>query len=252
MRSRSSSGSEERRRRTREQLSGETSRLHEERLDAVVRHLRKNGCRSVVDLGCGGGALLERLLAEPTITRLVGIDLSLESLAAAEQRLRGQTGSGDRLSLRHGSVTEPHPDLTGFDAATLVETIEHLPPAHLSRLEHAVFVGMQPRVVVLTTPNREYNELLGTPAGALRHPDHKFEWDRARFRSWATGVARRTGYRVVFEAIGAGNAWLGSPTQLARFLLDAGTDSRLPSDPPDVAALAADAVEAAQRLAAER
>jgi small RNA 2'-O-methyltransferase len=228
MRHGSAGGPEERRRREREQLSGETSSLHEERLDSVVRHLRKNRCRTVVDLGCGGGALLERLLAEPAITRLVGIDLSLESLAAAERRLRAQGASAERLSLRHGSVTEPHPDLTGFDAATLVETIEHLPPGHLSRLEHAVFVGMQPRVVVLTTPNREYNEILGTPAGAFRHPDHQFEWDRARFRSWAAGVARRTGYQVAFEAVGAGNAWLGSPTQLARFLLDAGSGRPIP------------------------
>lgn len=192
--------------------------LHEERLDVVARVLVDSGATSVLDLGCGSGALLRRLLDEPQFTRIVGIDSSLAALTHAE-RLRGSEAGGepDRLSILHGSFTTSSEGLTGFDAVALVETIEHVPPAQLSKVEQVVFSGMRPSLVVLTTPNREYNELYGLKPGELRHPDHRFEWDRARFRSWAGGVAARNGYQVQLEPIGPANAWHGGPSQMAIF-----------------------------------
>jgi 3' terminal RNA ribose 2'-O-methyltransferase Hen1 len=191
--------------------------LHEERLDAVERLLRDSGARTVLDLGCGSGALLRRLLEGGQFTRIVGLDTSLESLALAE-RLRN--AGAERLALRHGSFTSADAGLTGFDAAAMVETIEHVEPAHLSRVEQAVFGRMRPGLVVMTTPNREYNELYGMADGELRHADHRFEWDRSRFETWAAGVGKRNGYRVEFEAVGRANAWVGGPTQMAIFRLD--------------------------------
>jgi small RNA 2'-O-methyltransferase len=191
--------------------------LHEDRLDAVMNHLR-SGVETVLDLGCGSGALLERLVREPGLRRIVGVDSSALALAAAKRRLAAADGSrDDRLSLRHGSVTAVDQDLAGFDAAVLVETMEHLEPGHLSVLERAVFERLKPGRVVITTPNREYNELYGLARGELRHPHHRFEWDRSRFEGWAAGVGRRNGYGVAFEGVGPAHAWLGSPTQLAVF-----------------------------------
>jgi hypothetical protein len=83
-----------------------------------------------------------------------------------------------RVALRQGTVTDADEDLVGFDAAALVETIEHVDPAHLSRLEHSLFSRLRPGRVVITTPNREYNRLYGMKPGEMRHPDHRFEWDR--------------------------------------------------------------------------
>jgi hypothetical protein len=71
--------------------------------------------------------------------------------------------------------------------------------------------------VVITTPNREYNTLLGLRPDEFRHPDHRFEWERRRFEGWSRGVARRNGYSVEFDGVGPANAWFGSSTQMAVF-----------------------------------
>lgn len=195
-----------------------TTSLHEARLDAVVDRLLSDDAESVLDLGCGSGALLERLVLEPALRWIVGVDRSPLALAAAEARLTLSGGARDgRLSLRLGSVTELHGDLAGVDAVALVETLEHLPSAHLSRLERAVFTGLGPGRVVITTPNREYNALYGMEPGEYRHPHHRFEWDRPKFERWASGAAGRNGYAVAFEGVGPAHGWFGSPTQMAVF-----------------------------------
>ncbi len=191
---------------------------HEERLDAVIERLLEGGTEAVLDIGCGSGALLRRLLAEPHLRRIVGVDPSPRAMREAEQALLAQDGARHgRLSLRQGSAIGLDPDLSGFDAAALVETIEHLHPVDLSGLEASVFARVRPGRVVVTTPNRDYNVLLGLGRDEYRHPHHRFEWGRQKFQRWADGVARRNRYRVRFEGIGPANAWYGSATQMAVF-----------------------------------
>jgi small RNA 2'-O-methyltransferase len=194
--------------------------LHEARLDAVLKHVLVGGVETVLDLGCGSGALLERLVSGSRLRRIVGIDPSPRALHMAESRLRAADGTMDeRLSLRLGSATAIDPDIDDIDAAVLVEPLEHIDPAELSRFERSIFTRLRPGRVILTTPNREYNVLHGFEDGEYRHLDHRFEWDRRKFQRWATGVARRNRYDVVFEGIGPGNAWFGNSTQMAVFHL---------------------------------
>jgi small RNA 2'-O-methyltransferase len=195
-----------------------STRLHDERLDAVADRLEGLGSRSVMDLGCGSGALIERLLAEPEIRRVVGVDRCQEALAAAYRRLASAAGRlDDRVSLRHACITTIGREDCGVDAAVAVETIEHLRPDQLSALERALFVLLRPRHVLITTPNRDYNVLLGLGGSRYRHPDHRFEWGRQRFERWASGVAGRHDCEVAFQPIGPVHAWHGSPTQMAVF-----------------------------------
>jgi hypothetical protein len=108
--------------------------------------------------------------------------------------------------------------MEGFDAAAAVEVIEHLDPPRLAAFERVVFEFAKPKLVVITTPNREYNATWPTlPAGRFRHPDHRFEWTRQEFEAWATSVAARYGYRVRFAPIGPESAELGAPTQMGVF-----------------------------------
>ena len=107
--------------------------------------------------------------------------------------------------------------MTGFDAAVMLETIEHIAPGHLPRVERAVFAGMHPRLLLVTTPNQEYNVLHGMAAGRKRHPGHHFEWTRAQFQHWAGGVAQRHGYSVSFSDLGPPDPVRGSSTQMAKF-----------------------------------
>lgn len=194
------------------------SELNDQRMAAVLAALCYSGARSVADLGCGPGDLLLRLAAEPRFERILGLDLSAAALAQARQRLQEEGGEGvARITLLQGSFLEPDPRLAGFEAAALVETIEHVEPERLSALERAVFARARPGTVVVTTPNQEYNLLYDMGRRRFRNPDHRFEWPRQRFRDWAEGVAARNGYRVGFAGIGPAHPRLGCATQMAVF-----------------------------------
>ncbi|KOX23489.1 methyltransferase type 12 [Saccharothrix sp. NRRL B-16348] len=194
-----------------------------QRREAIVEQLKQVGARSVLDLGCGGGALLRALLEDPGFTRIQGVDVSANALATAARKLNVDKMSDRqraRLTLRQSSLTYADPDLKGYDAAVLMEVVEHLDPDRLPALEHSVFVVARPRTVLVTTPNVEYNALFETlPEGRHRHSDHRFEWTRAEFADWADGVAHRRGYTVTHLPIGPVDPERGAPTQLAVFTL---------------------------------
>jgi 3' terminal RNA ribose 2'-O-methyltransferase Hen1 len=124
----------------------------------------------------------------------------------------------ERVELLHGSLTYRDGRLRGFDAAAVVEVIEHLDPPRLGAFERALFGYARPATVIVTTPNAEYNALLqGVPDGSFRHADHRFEWTRAQFAEWAARVAARHDYRVELSGIGPENDEFGCPSQLAVF-----------------------------------
>jgi 3' terminal RNA ribose 2'-O-methyltransferase Hen1 len=123
-----------------------------------------------------------------------------------------------RIELMHSPLTYRDKRLAGFDAAALVEVIEHLDAPRLAAAEQNVFGCARPGTVVVTTPNAEYNVRFQTlPAGQMRHPDHRFEWTRAEFAAWARGVAGRHGYAVRYLPVGPDDAEVGPPTQMAVF-----------------------------------
>lgn len=195
--------------------------LHEQRLGAVLSVIRASGAQSVVDLGCGEGKLLRELLADKQFTNILGMDVSVRSLEIAHRRLRLDrlpSMQRDRIRLHHGALTYRDEMLAGFDAAAIVEVIEHLDPARLSAFERVVFEHARPRTVVLTTPNSEYNAMWESlPAGAMRHGDHRFEWTRAEFQGWANRVAEQFNYEVRFLPVGPEDASVGAPSQMAVF-----------------------------------
>lgn len=195
--------------------------LHETRFEAVTSRLLGAGVRSVLDLGCGPGELLLRLASHPQFERIVGIDISTSALAQAREKLRiTATNPHPQVSVALASFSEPDAKLTGFDAGVMLETIEHIDPNRLSLVESAVFGCFRPRLVLVTTPNAEYNPILGLGPNMFRHPDHRFEWDRPRFRRWCQGVARRNDYSVSFADIGEYDNDLGASTQMAAFETD--------------------------------
>ncbi|MED5602877.1 methyltransferase [Alloalcanivorax venustensis] len=196
--------------------------LHAARLNYVLRHLKASGARRVLDLGCGGGWLLHELLGDDQFTEVVGLESSAAALAEARAMLAADLDAPvPRLRLLNASYLDHHPALAGFDAAAMVETIEHIPPGQLSRVEQAVFGTLAPATLIVTTPNVEYNPLYGLAPGQFREADHKFEWSRDKFRQWARGVAGRNGYRVAFGGIGDADMELGPPSQVAFFRLTA-------------------------------
>lgn len=198
-----------------------TVSLNEQRIATVLGALRASGAHSVVDLGCGEGRLLRLLLDDRTFERIVGMDVSYRALETASERLkldRLPPMQRERIELVHGSLMYRDARLAGFDAAAVVEVIEHLDPPRLKAFERVAFEFARPGTVVLTTPNAEYNvRWPSLPAGRFRHRDHRFEWTRAEFQTWATGVAERFGYAVRFAPVGRVDPEVGSPTQMGIF-----------------------------------
>jgi 3' terminal RNA ribose 2'-O-methyltransferase Hen1 len=195
--------------------------LNEQRLGAVLVAIRASGARRVLDLGCGEGKLLRELLKDKQFEEIVGLDVSIRSLETAHDRLRLDRmpeKQAARLKLVHGSLIYRDRRLGGFDAAAVVEVVEHLDPPRLSAFERVLFEFARPGTVVLTTPNREYNVMWeNVGAERFRHPDHRFEWTRAEFRDWAEGIAGRFGYAVRFQPIGPADEAVGAPTQMGVF-----------------------------------
>ena len=194
-----------------------TSWLHEERLQAVLAALHRSDAARVLDLGCGDGDLFVRLAIDGRFTELAGLDICPQALERLRARLKKLDTCVPRIRLFEGSMTDPPPDLAGFDCAILIETIEHIEPDQLSKLEKAVFRTIRPETALITTPNAEFNALLGVPAHRMRHPDHRFEWDRARFRRWSARVAASAEYSVEHHDIGGQHPDLGGASQMAVF-----------------------------------
>jgi 3' terminal RNA ribose 2'-O-methyltransferase Hen1 len=195
-----------------------TTELHEARLAAVVGAVQETGARTILDLGCGSGDLILRLMLLPSITRITALDTDLASLRILQTRIADlPADTRSRVQIAQASMTRAHRNLRGHDCACLVETIEHLPQCDLNRLERALFADMRPRQVIVTTPNAEYNPVLGVPAHRFRHPDHHFEWTRDRFGHWADGVAARNGYSVTRRDIAGAHPALGGASQMALF-----------------------------------
>jgi 3' terminal RNA ribose 2'-O-methyltransferase Hen1 len=195
--------------------------LNEQRLGSVLAALKASGARRVLDLGCGEGKLLQALLRERQFEEITGMDVSHRALEIAKGRLnldRLPDLQRRRIQLLHGSLMYRDQRLSGFDAAAVVEVIEHLDPPRLAAFESVLFECARPAMVVITTPNVEYNvkwEML--PAGKFRHKDHRFEWTRAEFQAWAGGIAKRFGYQARFLPVGPEDAIVGAPTQMVVF-----------------------------------
>ena len=189
------------------------------RREAVLAALRDNGASRVLDLGCGGGALLTALVADRRFTEVVGVDVSDRSLGLAARRLRLDRlpeRQRDRIRLWQSALTYRDDRLRGYDAAVLMEVVEHLDPPRLPALEDAVFGHARPGTVVVTTPNVEYNvRYEGLGPGRFRHADHRFEWTRAEFAAWVDRVAAAHGYTAVVGGVGDDDPEVGAPTQMA-------------------------------------
>jgi 3' terminal RNA ribose 2'-O-methyltransferase Hen1 len=192
--------------------------LNDQRLGSVLAALKTSGAARVLDLGCGEGRLLLALLKEKQFAEIVGMDVSHRALEIARDRLhyeRLPPVQKQRLRLLHGSLIYRDERLAGYDAAAVVEVIEHLDPLRLAAFERVLFECMKPKNVVITTPNREFNvKWERLPAGQFRHRDHRFEWTRAEFQEWANRVAARFGYNVRFLPVGPDDPVAGSPTQM--------------------------------------
>ena len=195
--------------------------LQQHRLQTVLAALTAADAQRVLDLGCGDGQLLQLLLRDSRFAAIAGLDVSHRVLERAAECLhldRLPPIQRQRIELFHGSLLYRDARLSGYDAAVLMEVVEHLDPPRLAACERIVFACARPDTVLITTPNAEYNaHWESLPAGRFRHPDHRFEWTRDQFREWSDSIAERFHYQVRFQPIGPEDSQLGPPSQMAVF-----------------------------------
>jgi 3' terminal RNA ribose 2'-O-methyltransferase Hen1 len=199
-------------------------RLNTQRLCAVLAELKTCNAQKVIDLGCGEGHLLRLLVKEKQFSAIAGVDVSPTALSRAAEKLnlREQMeqlneNQKKRVTLFQSSLCCHDRRFKGYDAAAIVEVIEHLDANRLAAFAASVFGEAAPKTVILTTPNAEYNAAYNIPEGKFRHSDHRFEWNRAQFRAWAETVASQYGYALRIEGIGAEDEMRGGPCQMGVF-----------------------------------
>ncbi|VAH46033.1 unnamed protein product [Triticum turgidum subsp. durum] len=229
--------------------------LSKQRVEFAVRHINQLHATTLVDFGCGSGSLLDSLLEHPTtLEKIVGVDISRKGLTRAAKSLHQKLSKKLLLQssvptavLYHGSVTDFDSRLYGFDIGTCLEVIEHVEEDQASLFGNVVLSSFCPAVLIVSTPNYEYNPILQRSAlpnkeeeqeqdagpCKFRNHDHKFEWTRSQFQRWATVLAASHNYSVEFSGVGGSSDEPGYASQIAvfrRMARDQGESSRNEDD----------------------
>ncbi|CAL5078461.1 unnamed protein product [Urochloa decumbens] len=213
--------------------------LSKQRVEFAVQHINELHATTLVDFGCGSGSLLDSLLEHPTtLEKLVGVDISRKGLTRAAKSLHQKLSKKSLVQatvptavLYHGSITDFDSRLYGFDIGTCLEVIEHMEEDQASLFGNVVLSSFRPTVLIVSTPNYEYNPILQRSAVPnkddeadenagpckFRNHDHKFEWTRAQFQCWATDLAVKHNYSVEFCGVGGSGEEPGYASQIAVF-----------------------------------
>ena len=103
--------------------------LNQQRLELVAQTLNEHQVKRVIDLGCSEGKLLKYLLKNQATAKITGVDVSYRTLEIAKKRLKLDDlpfHQKDKIQLIQGSLTYRDKRFNNYDAATLIEVIEHL------------------------------------------------------------------------------------------------------------------------------
>ncbi|CAF0911034.1 unnamed protein product [Rotaria sordida] len=193
---------------------------------------RDPSLHSLLDIGCGTCQLLTiGKYRNPHIQLVAAIDIiryqldegcfRLKPLPVEYMIFRRETPL--HTYVLHGDATKICNCFQHFDVVTLIEVIEHLYLNDLENLVKHVFGYICPRMVIITTPNADFNVLFTTMiCGKYRHADHKFEFTRHEFNIWSQKIAHTYGYLVEFNGVGEApsnekHRNIGTCTQIAIF-----------------------------------
>ncbi|MGW8957419.1 3' terminal RNA ribose 2'-O-methyltransferase Hen1 [Paenibacillus sp. NPDC055715] len=195
-------------------------RLNELRYQAIMNVIRKLPRRQkIVDFGSGEGKLSARM------ARMTGV----EEIWAVEPSAQAQVRAMERFAKleRHADAISPTPVtgslfyydelLRGKDVMILCEVIEHVDEHRLNRVMETIVTEYQPGVLIVTTPNLEYNEVYNMDQQELRHGDHRFEWSRTEFQERCEQWIKEAPYSLSLEGVGEEVVGFGQPTQMAIF-----------------------------------
>lgn len=184
-------------------------------------HDKQTSISSVLDLGCHDCSFVRFLKQLPFLRSINCLDIDESILQNSHYNARPMPMDllSDRaydlsVNLFSGSALTKDSRLQGIDVVTGIEFIEHLQPDVLAPLVENIFGFVCPQLVILTTPNYEYNwiiqralasdeeaifkslfeperQLTELKQPSFRDTDHKFEWTRAEFANWCEGIVSK-------------------------------------------------------------
>ncbi|XP_021724803.1 LOW QUALITY PROTEIN: small RNA 2'-O-methyltransferase-like [Chenopodium quinoa] len=201
--------------------------LSKQRVEFALQCIKEYSATSLIDFGCGSGSLLESLVNTPSsLEKIVGIDISQKGLIRAAKVLQTKLENlKDEIStsniksaiLYEGSITAFDSRLSEYDIGTCLEVIEHMEEDQAHLFGDIALGLFRPQVLIVSTPNYEYNVILqksnlasqvedpddnALQSCKFRNHDHKFEWTREQFNQWAAGLALKNNYSVEFRGVG--------------------------------------------------
>jgi 3' terminal RNA ribose 2'-O-methyltransferase Hen1 len=161
--------------------------LRTQRFEKVKQTLQKLQVTQVLQLQSGEGLFLKELLETKAFEEILGMDTSSYMLEKSRQFLRLEEDSPHRLRLIHGSLFYRDKYLKEWEAVVLLESLQFFLPHQFKTFEDAFFGFVRPRILIVTTPNREYNALLKEiPEGKYRHPPPLLRMDSSRIPKLGT------------------------------------------------------------------
>ncbi|CAH2078415.1 unnamed protein product [Thlaspi arvense] len=223
--------------------------LSKQRVEYAVKHIKESSASTLADFGCGSGSLLDSLLDYPTsLQTIIGVDISPKGLARAAKmlhvKLNKEACNVNSATLYDGSILEFDSRLHDIDIGTCLEVIEHMEEDQACEFGEKVLSLFRPKLLIVSTPNFEYNTILqqSTPVTQeekhseeksesqlpkFRNHDHKFEWTREQFNQWASKLAERHSYSVEFSGVGgSGEVEPGFASQIAVFRREASSEGK--------------------------
>ena len=169
--------------------------------------------RRIVDMGAGEGKLSAKLAYIPGVESILAVEPSGQSRLRAMERfakLEGRSGLAAMPESVIGSLFYFDEQMQHQDVIILCEVIEHIEAYRLNGIVDMIMNEYQPEVLLVTTPNKEYNQVYAMEQESLRHHDHRFEWTRAELAAQCEMWTKQAEYTFEIRGIGSMQKALGS------------------------------------------
>lgn len=144
--------------------------------------VREAAPRTILDLGCGEGFMIEALLDAGIDAEFTGIDLSEQAIADARARV------GDRATFEVVDARKLVDDGRSFDMVMMLEVLEHIPdPGQMI----PILQRLARKHVLLSVPREPFfcalNFLRGKNLSRWGNdPEHVNHWGRAGFQRFVS------------------------------------------------------------------
>lgn len=192
-------------------------RLNDLRYEKIIGHIEGLEHKEhIVDLGSGEGKLSLRLGFLKGVKEILAVEPSQSATVKALKRFEEVKNREDFVMPKPilGSLFYYDERLKHKDVIILCEVIEHIDEERLPKIMGTILKDYQPKTFIMTTPNREYNEVYEMDED-YRHLDHRFEWTRKEFQDFCEG--QKGDYGLIFDGIGEEHPLYGHPTQMCLF-----------------------------------